>query len=176
MKGIEKIRTENIPVGLRVSRLFFVLTDLTNVDPMYQYSLDFFKYIFEETLLSADKAGIEKGQKSAKRIYWVDEFTKRLYNNVSRSLFQRHTLLFSFLMCLKIMDELLLETPQGGLNLAELRFLMAGATQVDMTKPNPTGEGGWLSDKAWLSIMEMTTKFPNFKGFDDDFIKHLDKW
>jgi len=61
MKGIEKIRTENIPVGLRVSRLFFVLTDLTNVDPMYQYSLDFFKYIFEETLLSADKAGIEKG-------------------------------------------------------------------------------------------------------------------
>ena len=79
-------------------------------------------------------------------------------------------------MCLKIMDELLLETPQGGLNLAELRFLMAGATQVDMIKPNPTGEGGWLSDKAWLSIMEMSTKFPNFKGFDDDFIKHLDKW
>lgn len=176
MKGIEKIRTENIPVGLRVSRLFFVLTDLTNVDPMYQYSLDFFKYIFEETLLSADKAGIEKGQKSAKRIYWVDEFTKRLYNNVSRSLFQRHTLLFSFLMCLKIMDELLLETPAGGLNLTELRFLMAGATQVDMTKPNPTGEGGWLTDKAWLSLMEMSTKFPNFKGFDDDFIKHLDKW
>ena len=35
MKTINKIRDENIPVGLRVSRLFFVLTDLTNVDPMY---------------------------------------------------------------------------------------------------------------------------------------------
>ena len=74
------------------------------------------------------------------------------------------------------MDELLLETPAGGLNLAELRFLMAGATQVDMTKPNPTGETGWLTDKAWLSILEMSTKFPSFKKFDDDFIKDLDKW
>jgi hypothetical protein len=45
--------------------------------------------------------------------------------------------------------------------------LMAGATQVEMTKPNPTGEGGWLSDKAWLSIMEMSTRFESFKGFDD---------
>jgi len=73
------------------------------------------------------------------------------------------------------MDENLLVT-EGGLNLAELRFLMAGATQVDMTKPNPTGEGGWLTDKAWLTILEMTTKFPTFKGFDDDFVKNLDHW
>jgi hypothetical protein len=63
------------------------------------------------------------------------------------------------------MDENLLA--EGGLNFAELRFLMAGATQVEMTKPNPTGENGWLSDKAWLSIMEMSTKFESFKGFDD---------
>lgn len=176
MKGIEKIRAENVPVGLRVSRLFFVLTDLTSVDPMYQYSLDFFKHIFEKTLLETEAAGIEKNQKAAKRVHWIAEFTRRLYSNVSRSLFQRHILLFSFLMCLKIMDELLLETPEGGLNLAELRFLMAGATQVDLTKPNPTGENGWLTDKAWLSILEMSSKFDSFKGFDDDFAANIDKW
>ena len=165
MKGIERIRVENIPVGLRVSRLFFVLTDLTNVDPMYQYSLDFFKHIFAMTLKSAEENGVDKTKKEEKRSYWINEFTKRLYANVSRSLFQRHILLFSFLLCLKIMDENALA--EGGLNLAELRFLMAGATQVEMTKPNPTGEGGWLSDKAWLSIMEMSTRFESFKGFDD---------
>ena len=170
MKTINKIRDENVPVGLRVSRLFFVLTDLTNVDPMYQYSLDFFKHIFAMTLKSADEAGLDrtKNYKQQKRNYWINEFTRRLYANVSRSLFQRHILLFSFLICLKIMDENLLLT-EGGLNLSELRFLMAGATQVDMTKPNPTGESGWLSDKAWLGILEMTTKFDSFKGLDDDF-------
>ena len=174
MKGVERIRAENIPVGLRVSRLFFVLTDLTNVDPMYQYSLDFFKHIFAMTLHSAAEAGVDKSKKEEKRNYWINEFTRRLYSNVSRSLFQRHILLFSFLLCLKIMDENLLE--EGGLNIAELRFLMAGATQVEMTKPNPTGEGGWLLDKSWLTILEMSSRFESFKGFDDQFIANLSHW
>ena len=72
------------------------------------------------------------------------------------------------------MDENLLE--EGGLNIAELRFLMAGATQVEMTKPNPTGEGGWLQDKAWLTILEMSSRFESFKGFDDEFVKNLSHW
>merc|ERR1711893_215030 len=60
MKQVDSMRTENVAVGLRVSRLFFVLTDLTSVDPMYQYSLDFFKDIFERTLRSTDDALGEK--------------------------------------------------------------------------------------------------------------------
>lgn len=56
MKQVEQMRTENVAVGLRVSRLFFVLTDLTSVGSMYQYSLDFFKDIFERTLRSTDDA------------------------------------------------------------------------------------------------------------------------
>lgn len=174
MKGIERIRTDNIPVGLRVSRLFFVLTDLTNVNAMYQYSLDFFKHIFAMTLKSADdpENNVDKTKLKEKQNYWINEFTRRLYANISRSLFQRHILLFSMLLCLKIMDEL----AEDGLNIAELRFLMAGATQVEMTKPNPTGEGGWLTDKAWLTILEMSSRFESFKGFDDEFVKNLSHW
>ena len=65
------------------------------------------------------------------------------------------------------MDENLLA--EGGLNIAELRFFLAGATQVELTKPNPTGENGWLTDKNWLSILEMSAKFETFRGFDDSF-------
>jgi hypothetical protein len=35
MNGIEIIRDHFVPVAERVSRLFFVLADLMNVDPMY---------------------------------------------------------------------------------------------------------------------------------------------
>lgn len=35
MKQIENIRDQFVPVAERVSRLFFVLSDLMNVDPMY---------------------------------------------------------------------------------------------------------------------------------------------
>jgi len=65
---------------------------------------------------------------------------------------------------------------EGGLPIAEVRFFMAGATQVDMTKPNPTGENGWLLDKAWLSFLEMSSRFPVFHGFDDEFAANIDKW
>jgi dynein heavy chain len=141
---------------------------------MYQYSLEFFKNIFEGAVRSAEAAGYEKNQKKEKRVYWVNEFTKRLYLNVSRSLFQKHVLLFSFLMCLKIMDELMMA--EGGINQAELRFFLAGATQVELTKPNPTGDGGWLTDKSWLSILEMSSKFETFKGLDESFIKDSKAW
>lgn len=81
------------------------------------------------------------------------------------------------MLCLKIIDEKMIDNGEGGLNLAELRFLMAGATQVEMTKPNPTGEEeGWLTNKAWLTILEMSSKFPTFKGFDDDFVANLPHW
>jgi len=35
----------------------------------------------------------------------------------------------------------------------EVRFLMTGGTKVEMAKPNPTGEEGWVSDKMWASIL-----------------------
>lgn len=72
------------------------------------------------------------------------------------------------------MDEVQKET--GGLDFLVVRFLMAGATQVDLTKPNPAGDSGWLSNKAWLSILEMSSTFKQFHGFDDDFVKNLDQW
>jgi dynein heavy chain, axonemal len=54
MKQIEAIRDIFIPVAARVARLFFVLADLMNVDPMYQYSLKFFCMIYERALDRAE--------------------------------------------------------------------------------------------------------------------------
>lgn len=54
MKQIEAIRDSFVPVALRVSRLFFVLMDLINVDPMYQYSLEFFRLIYENAIKSVE--------------------------------------------------------------------------------------------------------------------------
>ena len=140
--------------------------DLINVDPMYQYSLEFFRNIYEASVKSVE--GIyEKNQKTERRNYFISEFLWRLYKNVSRSLFEKDKLLFSFLICLKIMDETMKET--GGLDFPAVRFLMAGATQVELTRPNPTGEDGWLTNKSWLAFLEMSSKFSQFAGFDTDF-------
>ena len=46
MAAIDNIRENLMPLAIRVSRLFFVLTQIMNIDPMYQYSLKFFENIY----------------------------------------------------------------------------------------------------------------------------------
>jgi len=168
-KQIDAMRELLTPVAVRVSRLFFVLADLQYVDPMYQYSLNFFTKIFQ-TAMEAVEGRFEKNDKISRRQFFIDKFTRLLYKNVCRSLFEKDKLLFSFLMCLKIMEE------KDELDKVESRFLMTGATSIEMDRPNPAGDGGWLSNKAWASIMEMARVLKGFHGFDIEFEKNLDGW
>ena len=159
-----------MPVSWRVARLFFVLAELMNVDPMYQYSLKFFCMIYERALDKAD-GKIDKNDRTKRRDFFIKKFTSLLYKNVCRSLFEKDKLLFSFLMCMKIMEENKYVT----LN-EEARFLMTGGTSIDMERPNPSGPNGWLSDKAWANILEVGRVLTEFKDFDKDFEKYINDW
>jgi len=166
--AINNIRKHFEPVGKRVSRLFFVLVQIMNVNSMYQYSLRFFKDIFIQAMKNGDH--IEKTKKNERRNFFMKEFVTLLYEQICRSLFAADKLLFSFLICLKIMEE------TGELNQAEARFVMQGGTRVEMKRPNPTGEGGWMTDKTWASILQASESFDCFKGLDENFEENLSQW
>lgn len=170
LNAIKNVKEIFEPVSVRVANLFFVLADLMNVDPMYQYSLEFFSTIYDRALKAADSKGIEKSDRNARKAFYIKKFTSLLYKNVCRSLFEKDKLLFSFLMCNKIMEE------RGDLSNVEARFLMAGPTAVTAPRPNPTGENGWLLDKQWASICELAEKFEFYKGFDRDLEENLPAW
>jgi len=155
--------------------MFFVLTDLININDMYQYSLKFFINIFSQVLHEAKNIENFTNVKKERYDYFKNEFLERLYKQVSWSLFENHKLLFSFLLTLKILDENLEKS--GGVPTAELRFMMAGSTKVQATNPNPTGTNGWLSEKSWCAIEEMTELFPHsFPAFDKNFAKDIKLW
>jgi len=94
-----------------------------------------------------------------------------LYENICRSLFEKDKLLFSFLIYLKIQDEI-----PGNIDQKEVRFLMTGGTSVEMSKPNPTGDEGWLTDKTWASVLQISSMFPDFKGLDESFERDNKEW
>ncbi|CAF1149286.1 unnamed protein product [Adineta steineri] len=98
-KDIDLTRAEYVPVAVNTQILFFCVSDLANVDPMYQYSLEWFTNIFLSSIQSAPRA-----DNLEQRIKNINEFfTFSLYCNVCRSLFEKHKLLFAFLLTVRVL-------------------------------------------------------------------------
>lgn len=56
-RDIDATRLEYVPVAVRTQILFFCVSDLSNVDPMYQYSLEWFLGIFMAGIANSERAG-----------------------------------------------------------------------------------------------------------------------
>ena len=57
-KDIDETRMLYVPVANRAQILYFCVADLANIDPMYQYSLEWFITIFISTINIAEKTGM----------------------------------------------------------------------------------------------------------------------
>ncbi|XP_064422227.1 dynein axonemal heavy chain 1 [Latimeria chalumnae] len=154
-KDIDITRLQYVPVAVRTQILFFCVSDLSSVDPMYQYSLEWFLSIFMAGIVNSERADTVE-----RRIVNINNyFTFSLYCNVCRSLFEKHKLMFAFLLCIRIMMD------QGSINMDEWHFLLSGGTS-QKAKKNPAS--GWLSDRAWRDILSLN-QLKNFRDIAFDF-------
>ena len=130
-KDIDETREKYRPVATRASVLFFCISDLALVDPMYQYSLSWFITLF---IRGTEEA--ERDDDVDRRIEILNEyFTYSLYNNICRSLFESHKLMFSLLLTIAIAQQ------RGDIDAREWRFLLAGPTDTNISEPNPRPSG-----------------------------------
>jgi dynein heavy chain, axonemal len=160
---IAKVRQGYVPVAFQASQLFFCIADLASVDPMYQYSLDWYISLYEMSIEQADKAKhLEDRLRNLN-----DCFTYILYRNVCRSLFEKDKLLFSFLLTTKIM------LGHKTLDSHEMRFFLQGSTSMEMSEPNTCKE--WLSDVSWRDILALS-ELHAFSDFKESFLLYSNKW
>ncbi|KAK7884177.1 hypothetical protein WMY93_027300 [Mugilogobius chulae] len=145
------------PIAKHSSTLFFSIADLTNIDPMYQYSLSWFVNLYINSIQNSIKSKILERRLR----YLIDHFTYNLYSNVCRSLFEKDKLLFSFLLCCNLL------LAKNEIEYTEFMFLLTGGVGLQNTIPNP--DPTWLQDKNWDEICR-ASELPGLQGITKAFI------
>jgi dynein heavy chain len=85
-------------VATRGSVIYFVVANLALVDPMYQYSLQYYKDLFMQRLAKTEKKDILQERLDL----LIADITFSMYTNVCRGLFEKDKLLYSFMIAAKI--------------------------------------------------------------------------
>ena len=96
---IVETRNQFKRVSIRGAILYFVITDLAMIDPMYQYSLGYVKKLFNDAIRDTEKW--EDIDEHIKLL--INFITKTIYNNICRGLFENHKMIYSFLICTSIL-------------------------------------------------------------------------
>ncbi|XP_076243987.1 dynein heavy chain at 62B [Calliopsis andreniformis] len=160
---IEGFRQSYRPIAVHSSALYYTITDLPNIDPMYQYSLTWFINLYINSIDTANRSKILE----RRLMFLRDNFTYNLYQNVCRSLFEKDKVLYSFVLYTTIL------LTENAITEEEMMFFLSGGVALAAAPPNPASS--WLPDKSWGEICRVHT-LPSFSSFQKNFIGNLNAW
>lgn len=96
--AINIVREKYRPMAVRGAILFFTVTSLASMNSMYQFSYEYFVSIFRSVISDKDENVDLKTCIEPK----MAEVGKAVYENISRGMFDRHKVVFRFLMAVAI--------------------------------------------------------------------------
>ncbi|NXF29028.1 DYH10 protein, partial [Nyctibius bracteatus] len=162
---IDRLRDGYRPAARRGAILFSVLSEMALVNIMYQYSLVSFLEVFELSLRKSMPSPVLL--KRLKNI--MDTLTFNTYNYGCTGLFEKHKLLFSFNMTVRI------EQGDGRVPQEELEFFLKG--NISLEKSARKKPYAWLPDQGWEDLISLSELFPEkFESLPDDVEKNPDVW
>ncbi|KNC98870.1 uncharacterized protein SPPG_09316 [Spizellomyces punctatus DAOM BR117] len=159
-KKINETRELYRPVAGRSSLLYFLLNDLWQIHPMYQYSLNAYKVVFQNAIFRADKSDDIKERVNS----LIDSITHMVFIYTTRGLFERDKLIFLAQMTFQILIS------QGDMDLPELDFLLRGPRAVNVKSPFD-----WLSDSSW-GMVKAVSNMEVFKSLSSDIEGGSKQW
>ncbi|KAJ1345264.1 hypothetical protein BSLG_000778 [Batrachochytrium salamandrivorans] len=164
-KRIDAAREGYRPAAQRTSILYFVLNDLGSIDPMYQFSLDAYIELFEKSM-----ARSKKYEDINERIISLNDYhTYLVYKNICRGLFEKHKILFSLQMTVKIMEA------NGKLNREEYDFLLRGGQVLNKDSQPENSCTEWITDKNWDNLTELD-RIPALSGIVSSIEQSEREW
>ncbi|KAJ3018931.1 Dynein heavy chain 10, axonemal [Thoreauomyces humboldtii] len=144
--------------------LFFVLAGLSTINPMYEYSLAAFLEVFSASLHKS-----KPDANLAKRLVKImDTLKYAVYNYACTGLFERHKLMFSFQMTIKLMEA------EGQIDATELNFFLKG--DISLEQPAIAKPFTWITDQGWKDVLRLCTINANFASLADHVRNNEAEW
>eukprot|EP01062_Namystynia_karyoxenos_P076714 TRINITY_DN7573_c0_g3_i1.p1 TRINITY_DN7573_c0_g3~~TRINITY_DN7573_c0_g3_i1.p1 ORF type:complete len:4614 (+),score=1785.85 TRINITY_DN7573_c0_g3_i1:132-13973(+) len=151
-----KARKRFLYTAGQAAGLFFCTTELCNIDPMYQYSLQWYLALFQKSLeqsklereretLDASRVDAEQRNKDI-----CTHFFYALCKNISRSVFAKDRLLFAFMMACSLSQDI---SPE------QVRFLCTVGVDKEWSGP-PLRQPPWLPEQTWRNVLRLSEQMP----------------
>lgn len=151
------------PLAAKGAVYFQIASSLAEIDPMYQVSLRYFTHIFCSTIREdAPKMSFEDRLNFLQR-----RVIRAIYLNICRGLFERHKLIYSFLLATAAQKH------DKKLKEEEFDFLLRGALQMKddgLSKPKELFK---MSDKQWKYCVYLQNEFEVYENLTVDLNSKL---
>ncbi|XP_076452214.1 dynein axonemal heavy chain 10-like [Babylonia areolata] len=161
---IERLRDGYRPAAKRGAILFFVLSDLSSVNTMYQYSLSAYLDVFQYSL----RRSLPDSVLAQRLENMMDTLTHNVYNYGCTGIFEMHKLLYSFQITIK------LEQDEGHVSQDELDFFIKGS--ITLKKSERAKPFDSLPDVGWEDCIRLAANFSQFSTLLEDIEQNAKIW
>ena len=163
--SIDEKREQFRPVATRGSVLYFSIVETSQINVMYQTSLQQFLVLFLRSMTDSEPARLV-----AKRVASIIDFlTYCVYRYINRGLYEIHKLTFVLIITLKVL------VVAGTIAQSDVGLYLRGgaALNIEKVKKKPFA---WLSDEAWLNVIEVSANIPFYKDLPDNITRNEVTW
>ena len=148
------------PACERAAMLYFIISDLNKINPIYQFSLKAFAFIFDTAMTRAEPSDDVKTRVAN----IISSVTYSVYIYTSRGLFEKDKLLFTAQVAFQVCQA------RGEINSQELDYLLRFPIA-----PNVKSPVEFISDIGWGAIKALTT-LEAFNNLDLDIEGSTKRW